>query len=41
VLTPPKSGKWKKHAELIDGAIQGIQPLAREIEEFVQAAATA
>ncbi|MGZ3457404.1 MAG: sulfotransferase family protein [Archangium sp.] len=41
VLTPPKPGKWKKHAALIDGAIQGIQPLAREIEEFVQATARA
>jgi Sulfotransferase family len=39
VLTPPKPGKWKKHAALIDGALQGIQPLAREIEAFVQAAA--
>jgi len=41
VLTPPKPGKWKKHAALIDSAIQGIQPLAREIEAFVQAAADA
>jgi hypothetical protein len=41
VLTTPKQGKWKKNAELIDGAIRGIQPLAREIEAFVQATADA
>ena len=38
VLTPPEPGKWRKHAALVDGAIQGIQPLAREIEDFVRAA---
>ncbi len=41
VLTPPKPDKWKKHAALIDGAIQGIQPLAREIEAFVRTTAGA
>jgi hypothetical protein len=41
VLTPPKEGKWKKHAALVEGAIQAIQPLASEIEAFVQSAVRA
>jgi len=41
VLTPPKEGKWKKHAALVEGAIQAIQPLASEIDAFVQSAVRA
>jgi len=41
VLTPPKEGKWKKHAALVAGAIQAIEPLASEIEAFVQSAVRA